>query len=61
MRKDEFIEKLCNTLSLSTKGEHGLSHFPCICGDNPLSTDDSEVDEEKATQVLNAVLETLCE
>ena len=58
MRREEFMERLCKILSES-KGERGLQHFPCICGDNPLSQFDSDCDEEQAELVLMAVEEAL--
>ena len=58
MRREEFMERLCEILSTS-KDLKGFQHFPCVCGENPLSQFDSDCDKEQAELVLLAVEEAL--
>ena len=56
MRKKEFIEKLCGLLAeFDMDGNSRLSAFPCICGENALATDDSEVCAVTAEKIFDVI------
>ena len=54
MTRKEFLEILCGLLT-NAKDSEGFNCFPCICGENPLACDSSEVDKVLASKVFVAV------